>query len=118
MIYKTISALCRERGVAVTTLEKELGFGKSTIKRWEKSSPTVAKIKAVADYFDVSVDYLVSGEPEAELKGNVTVVVDGQDTCGCSFQSMRGLISLLELFGTSGTLAVYIHKSNGDGASS
>ena len=29
--YETIKTLCKERGIAVTALEKELGFGRGSI---------------------------------------------------------------------------------------
>lgn len=60
MIYKNIASLCRKTGISISKLEKETGLGNGTIGRWEKSSPTVAKVKAVADYFGVTVDSLLA----------------------------------------------------------
>lgn len=59
MIVKNIKNLCRKRGISLSGLEKQLGFGKSTISKWLKSSPTIEKLSAVAEYFDVSVDELL-----------------------------------------------------------
>lgn len=61
MLYKNILELCKQKGIAVYRLEKELGFGNATIRGWEKSSPRLEKVKAVADYFGVSVDSLLKG---------------------------------------------------------
>ena len=60
MIYVNISNLCRDRGISISRLEKEMGFGNATIRGWATSSPTVEKLKAVADYFQVTVDELIS----------------------------------------------------------
>lgn len=55
-----IFALCKKRGITVTALERELGFGNSTITKWKKSSPSVDNLKRLADYFGVTVDYFLS----------------------------------------------------------
>lgn len=50
-----IIALCKERGIAVTRLEKELGLGHGTIAKWDKASPRIDTLKKVTDYFGISV---------------------------------------------------------------
>lgn len=64
MIYTKVAQLCKQRGISIAKLEKEVGIGNGTIGRWEKSSPTVESIKKVADYFGVSVDSLISATPK------------------------------------------------------
>lgn len=59
MIYKNIAILCQTNGISIAKLERELGFGNATIRGWETSSPTVEKLKAVADYFGVTMDDLL-----------------------------------------------------------
>ena len=59
-MFDKIKRLCKAHGISIARLEKELGFGNATIQGWGKgSSPTVDKLKAVADYFRVTVDYLL-----------------------------------------------------------
>ena len=69
MIPKNIEILCKQRGISVSGLEKQLGFGNSTISKWAKSSPTVEKLLAVADFFGVTVDELLA-EREEEFGRN------------------------------------------------
>ena len=57
-----IQALCKEKGISVNKLEKDLGFGTGYVSKLGKSTPNTAKIKLIADYFNVSVDYLMTGE--------------------------------------------------------
>ena len=59
MIYTNVSNLCKSHGISIAKLEKELNFGNATVRGWISSSPTIEKLKAVADYFGVSLDYLV-----------------------------------------------------------
>ena len=62
MIFKKISELCKEKGVTIAKLERETGISNGTISRWGASSPTVDKLRRVADYFGVSVDSLIGRE--------------------------------------------------------
>lgn len=71
MILKNIIKLCRERGISISKLEKTLGFGNATIRGWENSSPSVDKIKKVADFFGVSIEVLISGSDDEEEEANL-----------------------------------------------
>lgn len=62
MIYENIERLCREKGISISSLEKALGLGNATIHGWNKSSPRVKNVKAVADYFGTTVDDLIREE--------------------------------------------------------
>lgn len=59
MMIEKIKQLCEERNSNLSKLERACGFANSTIRRWENSSPSAENLKKVADYFDVSVDYLL-----------------------------------------------------------
>lgn len=59
MIFKKIEALCKERIISVSKLEKECGIGNGTIRGWEKSSPRLDTLKKVADYFGVNIEYFL-----------------------------------------------------------
>lgn len=66
-IAERIQALCKECHITQTDLEKELRFGKGTISKWNgKTAPSADKIMYVAEYFCVSVDYLL-GRDERRL---------------------------------------------------
>lgn len=62
-----IKSLANERGISLPVLEAELGFGNSTIVKWDKSTPNADKLNAVAKYFDVSMDCLMNGTDEDGL---------------------------------------------------
>lgn len=59
MIFDRISQLASERGISIAYLEKTLGLGNATIRGWKESSPSVDKLKKVADYFGVSIEYFL-----------------------------------------------------------
>lgn len=51
--------LCNKKGITVSALGVELGLGKNSITRWDENKPSVDRVQKVADYFGVSVDYLL-----------------------------------------------------------
>lgn len=61
--YEVIKRLCEDRGTTITNLEAELGFSRGSLGKLKKGilmqSDRAAK---VADYFGVSVDFLLTGE--------------------------------------------------------
>lgn len=61
-IVLNIRLLCLRRGITVTCLERNTGLSVGTIRRWKTHTPRQNAIQKVADYFNVPVDYLMSGE--------------------------------------------------------
>ncbi|MBC1331061.1 helix-turn-helix domain-containing protein [Listeria booriae] len=63
-LLERIKKLCKSRGISVSTLEMNLEFPSNTIYQWKARTPGTDKLEKVADYFNVSVDYLL-GRDEA-----------------------------------------------------
>lgn len=61
-MVERIRALCRREGISIKRLEESVGIGNGVIARWSKSAPTADKLAAVASYFGVSMEYLLTGE--------------------------------------------------------
>lgn len=58
-MLEKIKALCQEQDISIAKLEKECGLGNGVIGRWDKSSPSVHNLKAVADFFGKPVEYFL-----------------------------------------------------------
>ncbi|MEF9960971.1 MAG: helix-turn-helix transcriptional regulator [Cellulosilyticaceae bacterium] len=58
-ITDRIKELCDHKGITIAALERALDFGNGTIRRWSTTSPSVDKLKMVADYLGVNIDYLI-----------------------------------------------------------
>lgn len=58
-IVRKIQILCTENNTTLTALERELKFSKSSISRWDNNSPSADKVVKLANYFNVSTDYLL-----------------------------------------------------------
>lgn len=59
MLIDNVQSLCKKNGIALYKLEKELGFGNGSLYKWNEQSPSVERVKLVADYFGVTVDELL-----------------------------------------------------------
>ena len=63
-LSERIKKLCATKGITLAELERILGLGNGSIRKWEiVSSPSVANLQKVADYFGVSTDYLLGRSP-------------------------------------------------------
>lgn len=60
IVYDRISELCNNAGITITDLERTCNLSISSIKKWDGSSvPRADSIQKIAQYFNVSSDYLV-----------------------------------------------------------
>lgn len=63
-MFEVYAKLCIRNGKKPSTVAKELGIDPSTITHWKKGdyTPKHDKLKKIADYFGVSIAYLMTGE--------------------------------------------------------
>jgi transcriptional regulator with XRE-family HTH domain len=61
-MLETIKQLCKERDIGFATLERELGFGAGSVRRWGVSPPSIDRVAKVAEYFGVTLDFLFYGK--------------------------------------------------------
>lgn len=78
-LKERIQALCKNNGISMNQLEQNLGFGKGYISKLGKSIPNANKLQKIAQYFHVSVDYLMTGDEPEEQKGSVLNAKDQRD---------------------------------------
>ncbi|VKS50393.1 repressor protein [Streptococcus pneumoniae] len=58
-ILDRIRSLANDRKVTLAELERNLNFSNGSLRKWETSTPSSDKIEKIADYFNVSTDYLL-----------------------------------------------------------
>mgnify|MGYP004508816547 CR=1 FL=1 len=67
-MYERIEYLRKKEGISQGNLEKELGFSNGSISKWKASTPKPERLQKLADYFGVSVDFLIGKTDEIECK--------------------------------------------------
>lgn len=65
-MWEIFERLCKERGVTPYRVCEETGIKTSAMSGWKsgKYNFKTEKLKLIADYFGVSVDYLLTGEEQ------------------------------------------------------
>ena len=66
-LYKRIQELASTRSISIAELERNLDFANGSMRKWDKHPPGISKLQKVADYFDVSTDYLLGRTNEPNL---------------------------------------------------
>ena len=65
-LKERIKELCKINGVSMNKVESDLNLGTGYISKLGTSTPNASKIRQIADYFDVTVDYLMSGKESSQ----------------------------------------------------
>ncbi|MGM0256098.1 hypothetical protein IGK67_000776 [Enterococcus sp. AZ093] len=69
-LYERVYELSKKQGISVFDLADRLDLSRNSIYSWKKSSPKAETLQKVADYFDVSVDYLLGRTDTPSPVGN------------------------------------------------
>lgn len=71
--FEIVKKLCQQRKISLAELENKLGFGKNSLYSWKNKTPNGESLKKVADYFNVSTDYLLGRDEPTKQNHNFTV---------------------------------------------
>ena len=71
-----IRTLANQRDMSLPQLEVKLGLGNGTISRWKTSSPNTDKLQKIADYFNVSMDYLLGRDVQLTTRDERDIAKD------------------------------------------
>ncbi|EGO8331475.1 helix-turn-helix transcriptional regulator [Enterococcus faecalis] len=95
--YEIIKDLAKEKGISIRQLEINFGYSNGYIGSWKRQTPNSNELSRLADYFDVSVDYLLGRElkeapKKVDLSEDDTVFsFDGKEI---SKETMRKAIAI------------------------
>lgn len=79
--FEKIKELADKQGISLNMLEENLGFSRNTIYNMKKSTPNVERVSKIADYFNVSTDYLLgrTENPNIAKNGDASAPLDLRD---------------------------------------
>ncbi len=80
-MYEIFEKLCIQHNVTPYRVCKETGITTATISNWKAGRyvPKADKLQKIADYFGVSLSYLMSGKEESEKKEPALTTKDQRD---------------------------------------
>lgn len=69
-----ITGLLKERGISAAKMSKDLGFSNAVFYQWKKGeqSPSLTKVSAIANYFDVPIECLLGTAPPQVSVGDIS----------------------------------------------
>lgn len=70
-VYLTVKKLCKERGLSFNDVEAGIGVGKNTLYGLKRNYPSMDRIMQLADFFDVSVDFLLGRTDQENPRGSI-----------------------------------------------
>lgn len=63
MFIDVLTELCSQAGISAYKLSEKVGLNRSAVAKWKKgATPNGITLNKIADYFGVSVDYLLDNE--------------------------------------------------------
>ncbi|ECX6990192.1 XRE family transcriptional regulator [Listeria monocytogenes] len=92
-----IKELCKKRSISVKMLEENLNFPSNTVYQWKKRTPGIDKLQKVADYFNVSVDYLLGRTTVMSISQNSALdTIAAHIDPGASTEELEEIIAYIE----------------------
>ena len=83
-----VKALCKKRKIAISRLEKDLGYSNGYIGQLRKGVFPSDRLVQIADYLNVPIDYLMNAEPQK--KNELTAKDDAEKQLLSSFRKLNG----------------------------
>ncbi|EAG7825414.1 XRE family transcriptional regulator [Listeria monocytogenes] len=69
--FERVKSLAEKQKISLKELALKLNMGENAIYSWKVKTPGADKLKAVADYFNVSTDYLLGRTNNPHLDNDI-----------------------------------------------
>ena len=80
--FERIKELAKSRGISLGSLEEKLGLSRNSIYTIKNKKPSAERLQLIADYFQVSTDYLLG------RTDNPAIAKDGQEYTSADLRQM------------------------------
>lgn len=68
--FEIVKDLCEKQGISLNTLEDKLKLGKNSLYGLKRNQPSAERLQQIADYFNVSTDYLLGRTDNPVIAGS------------------------------------------------
>lgn len=75
-IVERIKNLCSSENITIKELERIIQISNGSIRHWNEKTPSVERVLLVANHFNVSLDWLVTGKESGNLTPEEKLLVD------------------------------------------
>lgn len=93
-----VKKLCKENNISISKMEKDIGISKGASYKWNNSKPSLNTINKIANYFDVTVNYLVTGEKSEDTQSpHPYISILGRVIAGVPVESVEDIIGKIQI---------------------
>lgn len=71
--FEIVKNLCEKQGISLNTLEEKLELGKNSLYGLKRNQPSAERLQQIADYFNVSTDYLLGRTDNPAIASDDTI---------------------------------------------
>ncbi|OES15616.1 transcriptional regulator [Listeria monocytogenes] len=79
-MFDRVKKLADSQKISLKELALRLGMGENSIYRWKDKTPTTENLLKVADYFNVSLDFLLGRSPDISIIETIAAHIDPNAT--------------------------------------
>ena len=105
--FEKVRELAKKHGLSLNQVEEKLGYSKNTLYSLKRQKVSSERLQEIADYFNVSTDYLLGRTDNPAIAGNLHVnepddidkiidhamLFDGKPLTDEDRRAIRGIIS-------------------------
>lgn len=111
MLLERVKELINQHSMTVAELERKIELSPGSIRNWSKSIPSADKIQKVADYFDVSTDYLLGRTDNPRRNTNTPTNLTVEEALASVMSSDGQPLTENDRAILAGIIEAYIEKS-------
>lgn len=95
MADKTLTRLCKEKGITIAQLEKELGYGNGSLGKGEVGNMSSMRIYEIAQYFGITMEQIIAPDKKSKDKETEADKLARKNRILLEMQEVNELISTL-----------------------
>nr|DAI50828.1 MAG TPA: LAMBDA REPRESSOR (TRIPLE MUTANT)/DNA COMPLEX-DNA COMPLEX, DOUBLE HELIX, TRANSCRIPTION-DNA.1A [Caudoviricetes sp.] len=65
-VYSRVKLLCKEKGVSIAQMERDIGFQRGNAYKWKDINPSMPSLAKLSSYFNKPISYILKGVDEEE----------------------------------------------------
>ena len=78
LTFERIKELANKQGLSINALEEKLGYSRNTLYSLKKQKASTERMQEIADYLNVSLDYLLGRTDNPAIAGDTVTTPDGR----------------------------------------
>lgn len=92
-----VKSICKNRKIPISKLEKECGFSNGYVRSLRNGTFPADRLNIIASYLGLSVDYLLTGQENAQPRRGIKIPVVAYVAAGLPIEAIENVIDWEEI---------------------